>query len=67
MKFHIHDGTLKDEKQHDAVDKSTLKQQVYVLDSSYLRCVKNWAYTLVLVGLMVGRLAGHQAGYLRKI
>ena len=25
IKFHTHDETLKDEKQHDAVDKSTLK------------------------------------------
>ena len=39
------DETLKDKKQHDTADKSTLKQQVCVQDGSRLRCAKNWACT----------------------
>ena len=35
---------LKDEKQHDAVDKSTSKQQVCIYGSR-LRCAKNWTHT----------------------
>ena len=33
---------MKDEKQHDTVDKSTTKQQVCVSDGS---CAKNWIHT----------------------
>ena len=35
IKFHTHDETLKDEKQHDAMD----------TDSSFLCCAKNWTRT----------------------
>ena len=39
--FHTRDETLKYEKQHHTMDKSTLKQQFCILDSSRLHCVKN--------------------------
>ena len=45
VKFYTHDKTLKDEKQHDAMDKPTSKQQVCISDSSHLRCTKNWTHT----------------------
>ena len=35
-KFHTHDEILKDEKQHNVVDKSTSKQQACVSDGSCL-------------------------------
>ena len=57
VKFHTYDETLKDEKQHDAADKSTSKQQVCVSDSSCLRCAKNWVYTPSASG-SYGRQAG---------
>ena len=44
IKFHTHDETSKDEKQHDAVDKSTSKQQVCILDGSLLCYAKNWTH-----------------------
>ena len=34
-KFHTHDETSKDEKQHDTVDKSTSKQQFCINDDYY--------------------------------
>ena len=43
--LHTRDETLKDEKQHDAEDKSTSKQQVCVSDGSFLCCAKNWTHT----------------------
>ena len=45
VKFHTRNETSKDEKQHDTANKSTSKQQVYILDSSCLRCAKNWTHT----------------------
>ena len=45
VKFHTRDETSKDEKQHDAADKSTSKQQVCISDGSRLRCAKNWTHT----------------------
>ena len=44
IKFHTRDETSKDEKQHDATDKSTSKQQVCISDGSRLRCAKNWTH-----------------------
>ena len=61
VKFHTCDETLKDDKQHDALDKSTSKQQVCVSDGSRLCCAKNWTIHLVLVGLTAGRQAGWQS------
>ena len=40
--FHTRDETLKYEKQHHAMDKST---QFCILDSIRLHCVKNWTHT----------------------
>ena len=37
--------TLKGEKQHDTVDKSTSKQQVCVSDGIFLCRAKNWTHT----------------------
>ena len=56
VKFHTCDGTSKDEKQHDAADKSTSKQMVCVLDSSCLCCAKKWIHTPSATG-SYGRLA----------
>ena len=57
--FHTRDETSKDEKQHDAADKSTSKQQVSILDSSRLHCAKNWTRTPSASG-SYGRQAGRQ-------
>ena len=51
IKFHTRDEILKDEKQHDALDKSTSKQQVCVSDGNFLHCAKNSTHNLLLVGL----------------
>ena len=40
-----YDAPSKDEKKHDAVDKSTSKQQVHVSDGSRFPCAKAGPYT----------------------
>ena len=52
--------TSKDEKQHDAVDKSTSKQQVCVSDGIFLRRAKNWTHAPSASG-SYGRQAGRPA------
>ena len=59
VKFHTHDETSKDEKQHDVVYKSTSKQQVCVSDGSLLCCAKNWIHAPSISG-SYGRQAGRQ-------
>ena len=60
VKLHTRDETLKDEKQHYTVDKSTSKQQVCVSDGIRLRCAKNWTHTPSTSG-SYGKLAGRPA------
>ena len=45
VKFHTCDEICKDENQHDAVDKSTTKQQVSVSDVNCIYCINNLIYT----------------------
>ena len=60
VKFHTRDETSKDEKQHDAVDKSTSKQQVCISDGRCLCYAKNWSHTPSASG-SYGRQAGRPA------
>ena len=54
--------TLKDEKQHYVVDKSTSKQQVCVFRTAFAFVVpKTGPVHLVLVGLTAGWQSGRQA------
>ena len=52
IKFHTRDVTSKDEKQPDAVNKSTSKQQVYFQTVVAFVVPKTGAIHLVLLGLM---------------
>ena len=59
IKFQTCDETLKDKKQHYAVNKSTSKQQVCISDGIRLHCAKNWTNTPSANG-SYGKPAGRQ-------